>query len=217
MPAACVEFLKRQASDLGLPLEVVYPEPQSNPHVIIKWLGREPELPAIMLNSHMDVVPVYPENWTHEPFGAELDEEGRIFARGTQDMKSVGTQYLGAIRLLLADGYQPKRTVYVTYVPDEETAPTTAMKALVNGDYFKQLNVGFSLDEGIASPDDTFSVFYAERSYWGKLMIDSIYRHKLMYWNSTKNLEFSSPALRVTARCCCPTRPARNLAMSWIS
>lgn len=180
MLAACVEFLKRQASDLGLPLEVVHPQPESNPHVIIKWLGREPELPAIMLNSHMDVVPVYPENWTHEPFGAEMDEEGRIYARGTQDMKCVGTQYLGAIRLLLAAGYQPKRTVYLTYVPDEETDSSNAMRSLVNGDYFKKLNIGFSLDEGIASPDDTLSVFYAERTCWGELVNDSIYRHNLI-------------------------------------
>ena len=35
-------------------------------------------------------VPVFPECWTHPPFDAHKDSEGRIWARGSQDMKSVG-------------------------------------------------------------------------------------------------------------------------------
>lgn len=52
------------------------------------WLGTQPELPAILLNSHTDVVPVFREKWTRDPFGAErvLDADGkyRIYARGSQ-------------------------------------------------------------------------------------------------------------------------------------
>lgn len=65
----------------------------------------------------MDVVPVYKELWTHDPFGAEMDENGNIYARGTQDMKSVGMQYLGAIRALKSKNIRLKRTIHVTYVP----------------------------------------------------------------------------------------------------
>lgn len=36
---------------------------------------------------------------------------------------------------------------------------------------FKSLNVGFSLDEGIASATEEFSIFYAERSIWRKYRI----------------------------------------------
>ncbi|XP_016960378.1 aminoacylase-1 [Drosophila biarmipes] len=163
---SCVEFIKRQAESLKLPVEVVYPAVKSKPVVIIKWLGKEPELPTIILNSHMDVVPVFPEMWTHEPFSADIDEEGRIFARGTQDMKSVGTQYLGAIRLLKAAGFQPKRTVYVTFVPDEEIGGALGMEAFVKTDFYKQMNVGFSLDEGGTSASDVHHLFYAERIRW---------------------------------------------------
>ncbi|BFF91988.1 aminoacylase-1-like [Drosophila madeirensis] len=162
----CVEFLKRQAAGLGLPVDVVYPVNEKNPVVIMKWLGSQPELPSIILNSHTDVVPVFPEKWTHEPFSADLDAEGRIFARGSQDMKCVGTQYLGAIRALKASGYQPKRTVYLTYVPDEEVGGHLGMRELVKGDYFKSLNVGFSFDEGISSEDETYALYYAERTLW---------------------------------------------------
>jgi len=74
----CVEFLRRQAKQIDLPLKVFYPANDKNPVVILTWKGLQPELPSILLNSHMDVVPVFPENWTHPPFGADIDEEGRI-------------------------------------------------------------------------------------------------------------------------------------------
>lgn len=171
LAAACVEFLKRQANKLNLRVDVVYPVVPSKPVVIMKWLGKHPELKSIILNSHMDVVPVFPEKWTHEPFGAHIDAQGRIYARGAQDMKSVGCQYMAAVRALKASGYQPKRTVYLTFVPDEETGGHMGMAEFVKGDYFKAMNVGFSLDEGIASEDDTYPVFYAERTLWRKSSI----------------------------------------------
>nr|CAD7589795.1 unnamed protein product [Timema genevievae] len=55
----CVSFLRRQASSLGLPIQV-YHVVEGKPIVVITWRGTEPTLPSILLNSHMDVVPVYP-------------------------------------------------------------------------------------------------------------------------------------------------------------
>lgn len=65
----------------------------------------------------MDVVPVFEDQWTHPPFSAHIDSTGRIFARGSQDMKSVGVQYLAAIRALKKDGVTLKRTIHVIFVP----------------------------------------------------------------------------------------------------
>lgn len=116
----------------------------------------------------MDVVPVFENYWTHPPFAAEMDADGKIFARGVQDMKCVGVQYLAAIRALKRDGIQLKRTVHVLFVPDEEIGGVLGMQAFVPTDDFKSLNIGFSLDEGCPSPTDVFPVFYAERSVWRK-------------------------------------------------
>jgi aminoacylase len=44
--------------ELDLPIKI-YELAAGKPIVIITWLGEEPDLPSIMLNSHMDVVPVY--------------------------------------------------------------------------------------------------------------------------------------------------------------
>jgi len=57
------------------------------------------------------------EKWTHEPFSADKDKDGNIFARGAQDMKCVGIQYLEAVRQLMSKGVQLRRTVHISFVP----------------------------------------------------------------------------------------------------
>lgn len=161
-----MDFLKRQNDTLGLDFHEYYPVDEKNPIVTLTWVGQQPELPAIVLNSHMDVVPVFEDMWTHPPFAADIDEEGRIYARGSQDMKCVGLQYLAAIRALKKDGVTMKRTIVVMFVPDEEKGGKFGMYKFVDTEDFKRLNIGFSLDEGIAGPDEEYPVFYAERSIW---------------------------------------------------
>jgi aminoacylase len=143
-----VEFLKTLAKNLGFEFEVVVPVTPKKPIVIMTWRGTQPELKSIVLNSHMDVVPVFEEFWTHKPFSADIDDEGRIFARGSQDMKCVGMQYLGALRYFKRQGITFKRTIHITFVPEEEIGGVDGMRDFVHQDKFKQLNVGFSLDEG---------------------------------------------------------------------
>jgi aminoacylase len=162
--APCVEFLRKLADDLGLNFTVEYPA--SKPIVILTWIGSQPELKSILLNSHMDVVPVFEEFWTHKPFAADIDEDGKIFARGSQDMKCVATQYLGAIRKLKKDKVQLQRTIHVVFVPDEENFGPDGWKVFANTKAFDKMNVGFALDEGIASPSDVYAVFYGEKTCW---------------------------------------------------
>lgn len=166
-PDECVSFLRRQAQHLNLPVQVHNCDGNApKPFVLITWTGTDPTEGAILLNSHMDVVPVYRESWTHDPFGAELDAEGRIFGRGAQDMKCVGTQYLGAIRELQKQGFVPRRTIHVLFVPDEEIGGKEGMWQIVKSKEFRNLNVAFVLDEGIASETDRFIVYYGDRAAW---------------------------------------------------
>lgn len=162
--------MKRQANSLNLPVSVYHPVNKENPVAVITWIGTQPELPSIMLNSHMDVVPVFENQWNHPPFAAEIDENGKIFARGAQDMKSVGMQYLAAIRALKQKGIvQLKRTVHVIFVPDEEINGEFGMAGFVESDEFKKLNIGFALDESDPSPTNEFILYYGERRAFGKL------------------------------------------------
>ena len=51
-------------------------------------------------------------------------------------------------------------------MPDEEVGGHKGMVMFLQRPEFKALNVGFALDEGLASPSDTYSVFYGEKSPW---------------------------------------------------
>lgn len=161
----CVSFLSKQASSLGLPVETYIVSPKK-PVVIITWVGTQPQLPSVLLNSHMDVVPVFRDKWTHDPFGAERDAQGNIYARGSQDMKCVGIQYIETIRRLIKSGVKLKRTVHMSFVPDEEIGGLLGMGLFVKTNDFKKLNVGCALDEGIASPTEEFLLYNGERSIW---------------------------------------------------
>lgn len=95
-----------------------------------------------------------------------MDPEGRIISRGAQDMKCVGIGYIEAIRRLKAAGYEPVRTVHLSFVPDEEIGGHDGMAAFVQTDAFQKLNVGMALDEGIPSPNTSLYVFNQERVPW---------------------------------------------------
>eukprot|EP00850_Spirogloea_muscicola_P014960 SM000111S18783 [mRNA] locus=s111:91567:99835:- [translate_table: standard] len=190
-PAA--EFLLKQGAEVGLGAEVLELVP-GKPVVLLTWEGLEKGLPSVLLNSHMDVVPAEEGKWEYDPFGAAKDGAGNIYARGSQDMKCVGMQpalvrsllrsqsimallpfsgplppllaYLEAIRALKVEGFVPRRSVHVSFVPDEEIGGVDGMGKLVESARFRDINVGVLLDEGLASPTDSYRIFYGERSPW---------------------------------------------------
>ena len=55
-------------------------------------------------------------------------------------------------------------------MPDEEIGGPDGAAKFVESKEFKDLNVGFVLDEGQASPGDEFRVFYADRTPWNVII-----------------------------------------------
>lgn len=49
------------------------------------------------------------------------------------------------------------------------------MKKFVHMNEFRNLNIGFALDEGMASPNDEYALFYAERCIWRKFLLKIIF------------------------------------------
>lgn len=163
--AGAIEFLKEMSREMGLPVQCVEVHPGKT-IVIITWEGTDPTLKSIVLNSHIDVVPVFADHWKCDPFEAKKMENGDIYARGSQDMKCVGIQYLEAIRRLIKKGERLLRTVHMLFVPDEELGGFKGMKLFVQTPQFQKLNMGFGLDEGLANPTEKFTLFYGERATW---------------------------------------------------
>ncbi|KAF4317810.1 hypothetical protein JM18_005496 [Phytophthora kernoviae] len=172
----CAAWIKSYLEEEGLSVQVFSPIAHK-PIIVATWQGQDPSLPSLLLNSHYDVVPALRKHWTHEPFdvrnsvGCRKDpkvlEDGMIYGRGIQDMKSVGVQYVEAIHRLKASGFVPSRNVHLLFVPDEEIGGTDGMEAFLVSEQYKSIQpVAFALDEGLANPNDAFTVFYGERVPW---------------------------------------------------
>lgn len=139
------------------------------PILIATIAGSDSSLPSLLLNSHTDVVPAEASHWTSPPFEASIIS-GKLYARGSQDMKSVGMGYLEALSSLCVSGWRPARTIHVTFVPDEEIGGRDGMRSLVRSPLWKELNVGAALDEGVPHPEGKFHVLRGERQSWSLLV-----------------------------------------------
>lgn len=54
-----MEFLTKEAAEIGLKTQILE-FTEGKPIVLMTLLGTQPDLGSIVLNSHMDVVAVYP-------------------------------------------------------------------------------------------------------------------------------------------------------------
>jgi aminoacylase len=162
---ACAAYLLQFLNDLGLEnVQIVTESLPNKPIVVGTWIGTS-DLPAILLNSHYDVVPVMEEYWTVPAFSG-VRKESKIYGRGAQDMKCVCAQYLIALKKLKESGFQPLRTIHISYVPDEEIGGSGGMGVLLSSDWYSEVQIDLALDEGLASEDDNYAVFYGERLPW---------------------------------------------------
>ncbi|KAB1205342.1 Aminoacylase-1 [Morella rubra] len=166
---SAVSFLKAEAQSVGLQARTLEYAP-GKPVLLLTWPGSNPSFPSLLFNSHLDSVPAEPSKWDHPPFSAVRSPDGKIFARGAQDDKCIAVQYLDAIRNLKEKNFAPVRTVHISYVPDEEIGGADGAAKFVASKEFQELNVGFVLDEGQASPGDEFRIFYADRSPWNLII-----------------------------------------------
>lgn len=135
----------------------------------------QPDSEALLLLSHMDVVPVNESAWSSLPFEAKINEQGYIIARGVQDMKSVGMAYMEALGRVLSSSKGSHtfftRVVHLLYLPDEEIGSVEGMARFVaSGEFGRVIGaltpvIGLCLDEGVPYPSpDGLAVFNAERS-----------------------------------------------------
>ena len=101
----------------------------------------------ILLMSHHDVVAAPPQGWEHAPFSGDLDEEGRVWGRGTVDTKGSLMCELQALEELLKEGWKPETDVYLTSSCTEEWSGDSAPAIVA---YLKErgVHLGMLVDEG---------------------------------------------------------------------
>ncbi|MGH9165226.1 MAG: M20 family metallopeptidase, partial [Acidimicrobiales bacterium] len=86
--------------------------------------------PTLLVNGHLDVVPVDRAGWTRDPFAAEL-EDGRLYGRGTADMKGGIAAAIEALAALRRAGREPACDVVFHLVADEERGGALGTEVLV--------------------------------------------------------------------------------------
>ena len=113
--------------------------------LLFRWAGKG-EADPIILMSHQDVVEAG-GTWTHPPFSGHIDEDGRVWGRGTVDTKASLFCIFTALEELIASGFVPAGDVYIASSCTEEIAGPGA-PATVR--YLKEQGVRPSLvlDEG---------------------------------------------------------------------
>ena len=100
------------------------------PNLFARW-GPKGHPRTFGFNGHTDVVPVGdPADWTHDPFGAVL-EDGWIHGRGATDMKSGVAAFAAAACRFVAET-PPDGAVVLTITGDEEGAGRDGTRALLD-------------------------------------------------------------------------------------
>jgi acetylornithine deacetylase len=88
---------------------------------------------SLLLNGHTDVIPVgNGEGWSDNPWSAKI-ENGRIYGRGSCDMKSGVASHVLAVQYLKEIGLTPKGDVLINIVIDEEVSGHGTLDTVIRG------------------------------------------------------------------------------------
>lgn len=114
---ALAEYIAALGRNMGAEAELdIIDENRAN--VLLHVAGKSPQAPSLMFNGHMDVVPATGE-WESAPF--VLDERaGRLYGRGTSDMKGGIACMLSALLQLTEEKFDFNGDLYLLFVADEE-------------------------------------------------------------------------------------------------
>ena len=115
-PAA--EYAAERLAEAGLSPVVLESQP-GRANVVVRISGSEPELPALLVHGHLDVVPAQAEDWSVPPFSGEI-RDGVVWGRGAVDMKGMDAMMLAVVRAWAREGRAPRRDIVLCYTADEE-------------------------------------------------------------------------------------------------
>lgn len=118
--------------------------------LLFRWPGRDPALAPALFMAHLDVVPVEEAalaEWTHPPFDGVV-QDGFVWGRGALDVKSGVILWLEAIESLVAAGFEPRRTIYLSLGHDEEIGGFRGAAAVAERFRERGERLAFLFDEG---------------------------------------------------------------------
>jgi acetylornithine deacetylase/succinyl-diaminopimelate desuccinylase-like protein len=118
----CQEHLAGLLRDAGFDVDLLG-RTDERPNLVARLRGDD-DGPRLVLLSHVDTVLAEPEDWQRDPWSGDI-EDGELWGRGSQDMKSQTAAEVMAAVSLARDGWRPARgELMVIATVDEETGGT---------------------------------------------------------------------------------------------
>lgn len=160
---------------------------------------------SLILNGHIDVVPVGPVDlWSFPPYEPRI-EDGWLHGRGSGDMKAGLAANLFALDALRRAGYQPAANVYFQSVIEEECTGNGALACLTRGYHADAVIITEPTDDALVRANVGVIWFQVDirgrpahvlESYKGSNAIDAMYK----IINALKELEASWNATKADHR-----------------
>jgi acetylornithine deacetylase/succinyl-diaminopimelate desuccinylase-like protein len=113
---ALQEQLAAMLAEAGFECELLEAEPM-RANLVARLRGGDG--PTLSYLGHVDTVRADPEEWTHDPWGGEL-EDGWVWGRGALDMKGQVAAEVAACLALARDGWRPEGELLLVITADEE-------------------------------------------------------------------------------------------------
>jgi len=126
---AAADYVAAYLSDLGLDPVIRESEP-GRASLTALWEGADRTRPPLVMHGHLDVVPAFAEDWSVDPFAADI-KDGMIWGRGAVDMKGIDAMYLAAVGRMVREGVKPARDIVIAFFADEEHGGRRGAKWMV--------------------------------------------------------------------------------------
>lgn len=108
------EFVAGVLAEAGVEAKILESAPR-RANVLARIPGRDPVLPALLVQGHLDVVPADAAEWSVAPFSGEI-RDGYVWGRGAVDMKD----FVATVLSVVTGGLRPRRDIVLAFVADEE-------------------------------------------------------------------------------------------------
>ncbi|WP_137284697.1 M20 family metallopeptidase [Halorussus salinisoli] len=135
----CAEFVVEWFTERDIDARLVE-KPDADRAQAVAEVGEREDGPTLVLNGHLDVVPAGdPDQWSHDPFAGTV-EDGRLYGRGSADMKTNIALAMLTLRDLapeIKDGDLDGRLVFHGAMGEETGDPgtRTLVEEGYGGDY----------------------------------------------------------------------------------
>ncbi len=115
---AIADYIVASLAEVGIEA-TIYESAPNRCNVIARIKGRDSNRPGLVVHGHIDVVPANADDWSVDPFSAEI-KDGMIWGRGAVDMKNVDAMILSIVRSWSRNNFIPSRDIVLAFFADEE-------------------------------------------------------------------------------------------------